>query len=140
MKSKYWPLFIFLRFSNNGWLSRKEVILIPGKKKKSNKCKSICPLCNEKRFDLNGHLKAIHGLSEEKAAAFKSQHNMYKKRKLLSPEKRLSKPRVYKKYYCPVAGCHKVLQFITFVSVKILFFEPIIYKKYHCLTVCRYKV
>lgn len=109
-------------------------------KKKSNKCKSICPLCNEKRFDLNGHLKAIHGLSEEKAAAFKSQHNMYKKGKLLSPEKRLSKPRVYKKYYCPVAGCHKVLQFITFVSVKILFFEPIIYKKYHCLTVCRYKV
>ena len=107
-------------------------------KKKSNKYKSNCPLCNEKRFDLKGHLKAIHGLSEEKAAVFKSQHNMYKKRKLLSPEKRLSKPRVYKKYYCPVAGCHKV-QFITFVPVKILFFEPIIYKKYHCL-VCYYKV
>lgn len=133
-------MFIFLRFSNNGWLSRKEVILIPGKRKRKVINAKVCPLCNEKRFDLNGHLKAIHGLSEEKAAAFKSQHNMYKKGKLLSPEKRLSKPRVYKKYYCPVAGCHKVLQFITFVSVKILFFEPIIYKKYHCLTVCRYKV
>ena len=34
LKSKYWPLFIFLRFSNNGWLSRKEVMLIPGKRKR----------------------------------------------------------------------------------------------------------
>lgn len=63
----------------------------------------------------------VHKLPEEKAAAFKSQHNMYKKRILLPPEKRLTKPRTYQKFLCPISGCHKVwLSFILFVYIMTL--------------------
>ena len=57
---------------------------------------------NQKR-----HVMVMHKWSESKASGARSFMGGNKKRKLLSPSKRKTKPRVYKRRQCTFPGCFK---------------------------------
>ena len=57
--------------------------------------------------NLKRHMMKIHKWSEPKASAARGNLGYNKKRKLQSPSKRQTKPRIYKRQQCPMTGCFK---------------------------------
>lgn len=57
--------------------------------------------------NLKRHMMKIHKWSELKASTARGNLGYDKKRKLLSPSKRRTKPRIYKRQQCPMTGCFK---------------------------------
>jgi len=51
----------------------------------------------------------VHKVPEDNAAALKSQYNHRKRRAQLPDDVRKSKKRCYKKRFCPVIGCSKIV-------------------------------